>query len=130
MVVERTSEQVKIMAKEIRERLTQLNKLMGDQDDCLLAITKGVKPPEDALRALPPWRAVMIARVAEKAGLMTIEEVDELVKEAAAVGGAGRLVAKNISTEEDLANNQYRVSFEQEDIDPVQKRFERYLRGE
>lgn len=66
--------------------------LGADQDDCLLAITEGKALPNDKLRNLPPWRAVMIARVAEKAGVMSATQVERLVAEAREVGGNGRLL--------------------------------------
>jgi hypothetical protein len=63
------------------------------QDECLIAITDGFPLPARALAALPPWRAVLVARVAAKAGI-SIEggTLDELVGEAIRVGGEGALV--------------------------------------
>jgi hypothetical protein len=62
------------------------------QDECLIAITDGFPLPARALAALPPWRAVLVARVAAKAGI-SIEggTLDELVGEAIRVGGEGTL---------------------------------------
>lgn len=62
-----------------------------DQDDCLIAMETGKKPPREKLRNLPPWRAVLIARICNQGQIMTDEEVEELVNEARAVGGKGRL---------------------------------------
>ncbi|MGH9095292.1 MAG: hypothetical protein ACRDXE_09040 [Acidimicrobiales bacterium] len=64
----------------------------GQQDDCLLAITDGNPLPTKDLRTLPPWRAVMLARVAAKAGVgLERGTLDQLVAEASAVGGRGVL---------------------------------------
>lgn len=57
-------------------------KLYDNQDECLLAISEGKRSPMIALVALPPWRAVMIARIACRAGVMSQEELDGLVTEA------------------------------------------------
>jgi hypothetical protein len=67
-------------------------------DVVLIAITDHKKIPMDRLRELPPWRAVLMARVAEIAGAMTRAEVDDLVREAREVGGAGHLAAHAPST--------------------------------
>jgi len=63
------------------------------QDDCLIAITDGKPVPARTLAELPPWRAVLMARVANKAGV-PIEggSLDELILEASRVGGTGALV--------------------------------------
>jgi hypothetical protein len=63
------------------------------QDLCLIAITDGQPLPTRAIAGLPPWRAVMLARVAEKAGV-PLEDgtLERLVAEAVRVGGEGRLV--------------------------------------
>lgn len=55
--------------------------LYANQDECLLAIADG-KPIDMIIRRLSPWRAVLIARVALKAGVMTPEEVDLLMAKA------------------------------------------------
>jgi hypothetical protein len=44
-----------------------------------------------ALRKLPPWRAVVLARVARRAGLMLQHELDTLIAEAIEVGPDGKL---------------------------------------
>lgn len=67
------------------------DKMIGHQDDCLIDISDGKRPRESSLRQLPPWRAVMIARVAHKAGVMTEDEVNIYVIEARKVGGNGNL---------------------------------------
>lgn len=59
------------------------------QDDCLLAIADGEPLPPDALRKLPPWRAVMLARIARNAGVVTDLELSILTTEAREVGGLG-----------------------------------------
>jgi len=62
------------------------------QDECLIAIEDGRPVPTRALAQLPPWRAVLIARVAERAGVPLQDgTVEQLRAEAARVGGAGTL---------------------------------------
>lgn len=62
------------------------------QDDCLIAISDGDPLPTAALLALPPWRAVLLARVADRAGVRLEQgTLPQLVAEASAVGGEGRL---------------------------------------
>jgi hypothetical protein len=64
----------------------------GYQDDCLIAIEDGRPVPADRLLRLPPWRAVLIARVAERAGVpLERGGVRQLIAEARQVGGAGKL---------------------------------------
>ncbi len=75
--------------------MTDYPTLFGDQDDCLIDITDGKPPRSRSLRALPPWRAVMIARVALKARLMTQDEVDALVE---AAGGTMHLIKQEKSS--------------------------------
>lgn len=65
--------------------------LMDAQDECLIAITDGGPFPWKHCRRLPPWRAVLIARVALKAGMVKPGAVEDLVEEARSVGGTGRL---------------------------------------
>ena len=62
------------------------------QDLCLIAITDGYPLPARAIAGLPPWRAVMLGRVADKAGI-SIEggTLEQLVAEAVRVGGEGQL---------------------------------------
>lgn len=67
--------------------------LVGLMDACLIAITDGNPIPSEAIAALPPWRAVLLARVADKAGVdLEHGTLDQLVAEATRVGGAGTLV--------------------------------------
>lgn len=62
------------------------------QDDCLIAIEDGRPVPAGKLGALPPWRAVLIARVAARAGVpLERGTVEQLRAEAADVGGEGSL---------------------------------------
>lgn len=67
--------------------------LMAAQDACLIAITDGAATlPSDRLVELPPWRAVLVARVAARAGVgLAGGTLRELVEMASAVGGEGRL---------------------------------------
>lgn len=62
------------------------------QDDCLIRMETGQKPDPYKMRQLPPWRAVLIARIGEHADIYTAEEVEAIVEEARRVGGQGRLV--------------------------------------
>jgi len=66
--------------------------LQAAQDDCIIAISDRRSPPDATLRRLPPWRAVMVARIADAAGVpLEKGTLDELTAEAARVTGAGRL---------------------------------------
>ena len=68
--------------------------LLALQDDCLISITDHRPLPAQSLRALPPWRAVLIARIANLAGITTTDDghdLDEIVLEAQIVGGSGAL---------------------------------------
>lgn len=67
--------------------------LYSEQDKCLIAIMEGRAVPARSLAQLPPWRAVLIARVAEKADIpLEGGTLDDLVAEAKRVGGQGTLV--------------------------------------
>lgn len=62
------------------------------QDDCLVAMSSATpKVHVHQIRRLPPWRAVMIARIAWKAGLLQRRDLDAMVREAQLVGGTGEL---------------------------------------
>lgn len=64
--------------------------LLANQDDCLLAIEDGHPVPAARLRALPPWRAVMMARIAARAGVpLELGTLDQLHAEAKEAGGSG-----------------------------------------
>lgn len=66
--------------------------LLGAQDHLLIAIQDGRPLPDVDLRRLPPWRAVLIARIADRAGVpLEHGTVAQLVDEATAVRGAGTL---------------------------------------
>jgi hypothetical protein len=72
--------------------LARLRALYAHQDDCLIAISQGRSVPTRHLQSLPPWRAALIARVADRAGIpLEHGTLDQLVAEAARVTGAGRL---------------------------------------
>lgn len=66
--------------------------MLQNQDDCLIAIEDGKPVPTRKLAALPPWRASMIAHIAEKAGV-SLEDgtAAQVHAEARQVGGAGAL---------------------------------------
>jgi hypothetical protein len=64
----------------------------ADQDDLLLSITEGRALDTRKLRVLPPWRAVMLGRVAQRAGLgLERGTLEQLQAEAHRVGRGGRL---------------------------------------
>jgi hypothetical protein len=66
--------------------------IYGVQDDLLISIEDGKPLASSKLQRLPPWRAVMVARLAEKAGIaMEQGAVSQIVAEARAVGGDGVL---------------------------------------
>lgn len=66
--------------------------IYGWQDDCLIAIEDGNPLRADRLLKLPPWRAVLVARVAERAGVpLERGTVVQLIAEAREVGGDGEL---------------------------------------
>lgn len=66
--------------------------IRDNQDDCLIAIENGRPVPVKALLALPPWRAVLMARVAAKAGVaLERGTLEQIVAEAVAVTGSGQL---------------------------------------
>jgi hypothetical protein len=72
------------------------------QDDCLISIEDGKPVRAKHLGVLPPWRAVLIGRVAERAGVpLEGGTIAELVAEAKRVGGEGTLVwpPKKVSQE-------------------------------
>lgn len=80
-------------ATPIREAASEIN-IYAVQDDCLVAIQDRRPIPDAILRQLPPWRAVMIARIGAQAGVrMEKGSLAELKEEAARVGGAGKLAA-------------------------------------
>ena len=65
---------------------------MADQDDCLIAIEDGRPLAVKNLLALPPWRAVLMGRVAAKSRIgLEMGTLEQLIAEAREVGGAGRL---------------------------------------
>jgi len=67
--------------------------MSAQQDHCLIAITDGRPVPSADLYALPPWRAVLIAGVAERAGVpLEHGTVQALREQARRVGGDGVLV--------------------------------------
>jgi len=67
-------------------------RMQGWQDECLRAIEDGRPVPADRLGKLPPWRAVLIARVAARARVpLERGTVEQLAAEAVEVGGAGTL---------------------------------------
>lgn len=80
------------MTETSRMEIDSRAELMANQDDCLLAIEDGNPVPAAKLGKLPPWRAVMIARIAEKAGVpLERGTAAQVHAEASAVGGAGTL---------------------------------------
>lgn len=62
------------------------------QDDCFFAIVEGRPMPARSLKQLPPWRAVMLAEVAARAGVgLELGTLAQLTAEAAAAGATGKL---------------------------------------
>lgn len=74
---------------------------LGLQDHILLSIQDGMPVPKKELRELPPWRAVLLADVAVKAGLLDAEYAIKLREEAIKVGGVGSLRPHNGSSRAD-----------------------------
>ena len=68
--------------------------MMAAQDRVLIAASDGDLDYR-SLTSLPPWRAVLFARVLHKSGLLTDRQLVTLVIEAAHVGGLGRLKVKD-----------------------------------
>lgn len=67
--------------------------LMAAMDDVLIGLTDG-RLDQAAMRKLPPWRAVLLARVAVKCWLMPALQCEVMVRSAAHVGGNGVLGAE------------------------------------
>lgn len=66
--------------------------IMIAQDDCLIAMENRKPVPVAKLQALPPWRAVALARIADQAGLaLERGTVEQIAAEAREVGGDGTL---------------------------------------
>lgn len=76
--------------------MTRRGDLIGLQDDCLIAIQDGRPIPEQSLRLLPPWRAVLMADVAVRAGCFPAEAAASLRQEAIEIGGTGTLSAGSV----------------------------------
>lgn len=75
-----------------RTEIDSRAELMANQDDCLLAIEDGRPVPAAKLAKLPPWRAVMLGRIAAKAGVpLERGTLGQLRAEAAEAGGSGTL---------------------------------------
>lgn len=70
------------MSDNVREYFAGVGSILQLQDDCLIA----------ALRRLPPWRAVLIARVATRGPVgLEFGTPESLIDEAQRVGGKGQL---------------------------------------
>jgi len=66
--------------------------LYAAEDDCLIAIEDRLPVPVDSLKQLPPWRAVLIARLEDMCGIgLERGTVGQMVAEAVAVGGSAEL---------------------------------------
>lgn len=67
---------------------SDLTQWMRWMDECLIAIEDGKPVPTRALDSLPPWRAVLLARVAGRAGVQLEDGTVAEIREAARfVGG-------------------------------------------
>jgi hypothetical protein len=65
--------------------------IMSDQDDCLIAMEDGKPLPTYSLRALPAWRAVMLARAGVRHSVLERGTLAQIVAEAEDVAGGSRL---------------------------------------
>lgn len=74
-------------------RVTQpWERIRENEDRCLIAIEGRNPLPVQALLALPPWRAVMLARVAQLAGTgLERGTCEQIEAEARSVTGTGQL---------------------------------------
>ena len=80
------------MTETSRKEIDSRAELLANQDDCLLAIEDGHPVPAAKLAKLPPWRAVMVARIAARAAVpLERGTLDQLHAEAVQVGGTGTL---------------------------------------
>jgi hypothetical protein len=79
-------------ADDTRISAAHFDEIVAAQDHILRGLI-GPRPWLDqrTLRRLPPWRAVLMARIAHKAGLMDRRAMDALIREAELVGGEGTL---------------------------------------
>lgn len=86
------AEQIVIEEDHAAERHAEHMRIFAIQEDCLVSLSS-IKPRIDmaVVRQLPPWRAVMIARIAYKCRVLPRRELDELTREAQLVGGMGTL---------------------------------------
>ena len=76
------------------------SRMSGLQDDVLIGLTRF--PPKmdwDSLFELPPWRAVLLARLAYAAGAIGRKERDVVVREATITGGSGQLKPWRLRTD-------------------------------
>jgi hypothetical protein len=72
--------------------MSESRAIYARQDNCLIAIEHGRPLPIAALLALPPWRAVTMARIAAKAGVgLERGTLGQIEAEARAVLGSGKL---------------------------------------
>lgn len=80
--------------------------IYADQDDCLLAIADG-RSIDVIIRRLTPWRAVLIARVALRAGVMSEEEVDLLMAKAKVLMAKKRAASDQTLKSLDMLDEEY-----------------------
>lgn len=80
------------------DELREVRQMYAHQDECLVAIENYKPVPTEHLRALPPWRAVLIANVAAKAATGTMHKVlEDGTPEQ--VGERARAVTSSLHTE-------------------------------
>lgn len=79
------------ISQEVRYTSNRTN-MYAVQDDCLISIEDGEPIRTASLLRLPPWRAVLVARMGQKAGV-PLEQgtVEQLIAEAWEAGGNGTL---------------------------------------
>lgn len=66
------------------------SEIYAAQDDVLIGLSEG-RLDQVAMRKLPPWRAMLLARVAVKANLMPPLQLEVMRRSANHVGGTGVL---------------------------------------
>jgi hypothetical protein len=77
------------------EAETRWRIIRNSQDDCLIALENGSPLPTAALQALPPWRAVMLARIAVALGGVPALEDGTLAQ----IEGEAKSVMRNAELE-------------------------------
>lgn len=82
---------VSIAVDDCRNRSRTMTGVMAAQDNCLIALIDGRRITRAMLQACPPWRARMMALLAERLGVELEVSHEEVLAEAIRVGGDGTL---------------------------------------